>query len=469
MGADLRSRAVRSRLRAPSPSTVLATSLRRLGPVLVSLLAVTAASLLLSLPGWQAVVQALRGAGFDATRAWLISTWLASGAGAFLAAVATRRGWAAAAGGTAFVAAAFAWPWTLKTINSPPVLFGASERVSATVLLENLAVILAASFLSSAAAGGAGQLIGATAATAVRRNVSARGLAAVAVLLLVAGSLSAVAAGIDGIVRYGPSHGVYQPVVPPKRNAGPSHVLFTSFHSGSMGQDRPFAVYVPPGYSTDTERRYPVLYLLHGDPGGYRDWVNLGIQRLLDAGIASGRMPPMIAVMPEGNGKVEAAAQWANRWDGRDPVESSVLELVAFVDRHYRTTRGPGHRVIAGLSSGGFGAANLAARHPDLFSIAISLSGYFAASGPVFGTNPAFLRANSPQDIIRVDPASRRVRYVLVAGAQDGEYTAAARAFAAELAGSHVAHDLIILPGGHEGRVWTEGLALSLEGPLLPH
>jgi enterochelin esterase-like enzyme len=268
--------------------------------------------------------------------------------------------------------------------------------------------------------------------------------------------------GAETLLRYGPSHQVY---VPGARGAtqAAGQVLVRTFHSNVRGVDMPLAVYLPPSYSVAPNLRYPVVYLLHGSPGSYRDWLNLGVARVSDAGITSGSMAEAILVIPDGNGTLNRPTQWADSIDGQERVESSTVELVSLVDREYRTMADRRHRVVAGLSEGGFGAANLASRHPDLFGVAISLSGYFRADGAVFGQNQAFIRANSPSSIIREEPAARSVRFILVAGEGDAQYLRNAEAFAAELDRWGVAHSLVRIPGGHEGGVWINGLILGLE------
>jgi enterochelin esterase-like enzyme len=282
-----------------------------------------------------------------------------------------------------------------------------------------------------------------------------------AAVVALAGAVVTVVVGAVPLVRYGPSYDLYLPAAGRAVPAG--HVMLRTFHSQAIGEDRPFAVYLPPGDGRPPLRRYPVVYLLHGDPGSYQDWLNLGIAHLLDAGIASGRLSPVIAVMPDGNGGVMHASQWANSWDGRQRVEDSVLELVALVDRDYPTLTNRQDRVVAGLSEGGYGAANLAARHPDLFGVAISLSGYFSARGPVFGSNPAYLRSNSPSQLLLAPGPARAVDYLLAVGEEDPHYRREAQVFAAELDRLGVRHQLFLLSGGHGGEVWTTGLVTSLE------
>jgi enterochelin esterase-like enzyme len=190
--------------------------------------------------------------------------------------------------------------------------------------------------------------------------------------------------------------------------------------------------------------------------------VQFGATNIFDAGIAASAMPETILVMPDGNGHVTAATQWANRFDGRDRIEDAVLELVDVVDQGFRTIPDHAHRLIGGLSSGAFGAANLAARHPDIFGISMSFSGYFVATGPVFGGISSYIRVNSPYYIVQDEPSSRRVRFILVVGNRDPYYQQSNRAFASQLDRYGVPHDLNVLPGGHSADIWQEGLALAM-------
>src|SRR3954454_16520110 len=95
-----------------------------------------------------------------------------------------------------------------------------------------------------------------------------------------------------------------------------------------LGVSRPFLLYLPPGYAASHER-YAVLYLLHGAPGTYKDWVNAaGINRTLDALLQVGRIPPLIVVMPDGNGGYFADSEWANNGNGTVRVEDDLTEEV---------------------------------------------------------------------------------------------------------------------------------------------
>jgi enterochelin esterase-like enzyme len=304
-----------------------------------------------------------------------------------------------------------------------------------------------------------------------------RAIAGVLLLAIGLGSMALAISGADPLLRIGPSAGIFRlPATPGGKLTDPGspgsvetvpasgQVVSRTYHSLALGEERRYLIYLPPTYGlrAAAKRHYPVLYLLHGDPSSPSEWVGLGAPALFDAGVARGSLPAMILVMPDGNGLVTTATQWADRADGRDRIESALLELVDVVDREYRTIPDRGHRVIAGLSSGGFGAANIAARNPERFGTAMSFAGTFVANGPVFGTGPS-ARANSPYFRVQDQPAARSVRFIVVVGSSDAWRRQAAEQFANQLTRFGVSHELSYLPGGHAPSVWIGGLALGIQ------
>src|SRR5260370_5705985 len=165
--------------------------------------------------------------------------------------------------------------------------------------------------------------------------------------------------------------------------------------------------------------------------------------------------------MPDGNVHVTAAPPWATRWDGRARIEDALPELVAVVDREYRTMADRQYRLIGGLSSGAFGAANIPARHPDLFGVAMGFSGYYFARGPVFGSDAGYINSNSPIILIQRSPAARSVHYILTVGAAD-YYRPYIDQFAWQLRRFGVPYDSTVVPVGHEAQVWIAGLVYSI-------
>jgi enterochelin esterase-like enzyme len=159
------------------------------------------------------------------------------------------------------------------------------------------------------------------------------------------------------------------------------------------GGERKVWVYRPDAPDAET---LPVLYVLHGQPGKPEEVLTKSVCAYLDAHVAAGA-PPFVVAVPDGNGAVHPDTEWADSEDGRDRLESFLTEAVipAVEGMHPRDRD---HRAIAGFSMGGYGAANLALRHPDLFGQLVSIAGYYHVDDPdnVFGGDPALINANSP-------------------------------------------------------------------------
>ena len=256
------------------------------------------------------------------------------------------------------------------------------------------------------------------------------------------------------------------PVAPLPTPPAVSRIVAGTFYSQAMQAQRSFDVYLPPSYDQAPDRSYPVLYLLHGDGGRVDDWAALGLRAKMDQAIANGA-PEMIVAMPDGSARSGDLTDWANRWDGSERVEDQVLDLVGFVDQSYRTMPDRSTRFIGGLSSGGFGSLNLALHHPDLFSTAMSFSGFIAADDReadpgVFGDDPGYIQHNSPAALVASLGAAREIYYVLSGGQNDPYFQHRMAEFSAELDRLGIAHEFHVVPGGHDGTAWDAGLDFGL-------
>jgi enterochelin esterase-like enzyme len=140
------------------------------------------------------------------------------------------------------------------------------------------------------------------------------------------------------------------------------------YASKTVGKTRKAVVYTPPGFSR--ERKYPVLYLLHGIGGDEKEWLNGGQpQVILDNLYAENKIEPMIVVMPNGRAMKDDRAV-GNIFDSLKVQAFSTFErdllddLIPFVEKTYPVFEDREHRAIAGLSMGGgqslnFGLGNL--------------------------------------------------------------------------------------------------------------
>jgi len=132
-----------------------------------------------------------------------------------------------------------------------------------------------------------------------------------------------------------------------------------------IGASFPYRIYLPPDYLR-SQKRYPVLYMLHGAGGNYTEWTDSFLPEQADRLIVAGEIPPMIVVMPDDGGQT----YWAN-WSEGGPRWGDYLteDVVTAIDQRYRTLADPRSRAIGGLSMGGLGALNRAFDHPDVFGV----------------------------------------------------------------------------------------------------
>jgi S-formylglutathione hydrolase FrmB len=212
------------------------------------------------------------------------------------------------------------------------------------------------------------------------------------------------------------------------------------------GRVREVWVYRPPA----AERAdLPVVYFLHGYPGGDRNAESIGLPSLLDRAFG-GRHRPFVVAIPDGGSAIHPDTEWADSVDGQVRLEHFVTDTLARAveGAHPRDRR---HRAIAGFSMGGYGAMNIALRHPGLYGQVVSIAGYFHPDDPdrMGGGQAAWARANSPDRLV---PNGRRTLVLLVDAARERDplIKGEASRFAglARHAGLHPT--LVVAPGGHD-------------------
>jgi S-formylglutathione hydrolase FrmB len=228
-------------------------------------------------------------------------------------------------------------------------------------------------------------------------------------------------------------------------------------------------VYLPPGYSSHPQRRYPVLYLLHGIPGrplAFIQTVQMGVVE--DTVTTLGRAQPLILVMPFGSTGSFTDKEWADGVGAGNGWGTFVThDLVHYVDAHYRTVATRAGRAIGGLSEGGYGAINLAVQHPNLFSVVESWSGYVKPDPlrSIFGTNLQLLPRNDPTlRLPRVAPELRRLGtyFWLYSGTED-RYRVQNRAFAHRLTKLGIPNLFFESHGGHNWALWRKHATAAYE------
>ena len=153
-----------------------------------------------------------------------------------------------------------------------------------------------------------------------------------------------------------------------------------SFNLGDPGLGVPVStgyVYLPPGYDSQPDRHYPVVYLLHGFPGGAQDWMRAGrVADTMNLLVANHVLPPMIIVAPDVNGGRFRDGGCLNAVGGPQITTYLLRDVLGWVDSHLRTLISPAQRAIGGMSSGGYCALDIGLRATGLFGVLLAFQPY---------------------------------------------------------------------------------------------
>ncbi|UCG50000.1 MAG: esterase family protein [Phycisphaerales bacterium] len=222
------------------------------------------------------------------------------------------------------------------------------------------------------------------------------------------------------------------------------------YDSTTVGIKRRMVVYTPPGYSKD--KKYPVLYLLHGIGDNENGWIRKGsADVILDNLYADKKLVPMIVVMP--NGRASAEPPPANPFQG-NPFEAYAAfekdllkDVIPYIESHYSAAAGPKGRALAGLSMGGGQSLNFGLSNLDTFAW---VGGFSSA--------PNTRGARS----LVGDPAAARAKLRLLwvsCGDRDGLMNIS-KSFHQDLGELKVPHIWHVDSGGHSWPVWKNDLHL---------
>ena len=277
--------------------------------------------------------------------------------------------------------------------------------------------------------------------------------------------------GLLGARGYLDNFLAYRGFAPPREPAfvtRPGSVARLNVPSPALGgRAQETYVYLPSGYAQHPDRRYAVLYLLHGFPGrplAFLETVQMGI--VDDVLTTRQRAQPLILVMPFGSTGTFDDQEWVNGI-GADSGWATFVsrDLVHYIDSHYRTIASARGRGVAGLSEGGYGAINIAVQHPHEFSVVESWSGYERPDKlrTIFGPTLQLLPANDPRLLVRRAAPSLRTLgtyFWFYSGSTDRFRTQNA-AFARELSALHVPHKYRLVYGGHNWAIWRNNARLA--------
>ncbi|RYU96393.1 esterase family protein [Emticicia agri] len=246
--------------------------------------------------------------------------------------------------------------------------------------------------------------------------------------------------------------------------------------SAVMNKAYKAAVVLPASYA-NSKAAYPVLYLLHGGSGHFRDWLTLTPDKMLVKNLAD--QFNMIIVMPEGE---------TFGWYLDSPVDPNnkfetyiTKEVIQKIDNTYRTVRSNKGRVITGLSMGGHGAMYLSGRHPELFCAAGTMSGAMDMNYTKFRINEDFAKSlkdrfqkllgtsDTSDDVYvknsiinMVDAIKKNGMPIIIDCGVDDFLIEANRELHHRLLYNNVPHDYVERPGAHTWEYWQNSLPYHL-------
>ena len=212
-----------------------------------------------------------------------------------------------------------------------------------------------------------------------------------------------------------------------------------TIHSEILRRDMLYSIYLPAGY-TDS-KQYPVLYLLHGWGGDQNEWwVYDDMADDADAMIASGEVPEMIILTPDGQ-----TWRYIDNWNGNDLDYEQYFfkELMPYIETRYSIRRERQSRAIGGFSMGGYGALRYGVVHNELFSYVYAMSSVIGESGL---TGMGSIVTNYQPSVL---PG-----ITLECGDRD-YFTYDNREFSAQLTQLGIAHEHIERNGGHDWEFWS--------------
>jgi putative tributyrin esterase len=275
-------------------------------------------------------------------------------------------------------------------------------------------------------------------------------------LLLVSGVLAIVAAGWFLTSRHKSSEVV---IDHPRLSPGVA-MRDVTFYSQALQRDMHYRVLMP-GNAAD--RNLPIVYLLHGGGGTFRDWSNY-------SDVAQFAATGLLLVMPQGDYSyyTNAALRPQDRYE-----DYLVNDLPADVERRFPARSDRDSRAIAGVSMGGFGAVKLALQHPEKFIFAGALSAAIdvprrrftwrrlnqsRSYREMFGPDGSESRRHNDPFLLAPAAKPKAVPYFYLTCGRQESLLAPNREFAALLERYQIAHEFHDVPGEHDWNQWNAQL-----------
>jgi enterochelin esterase-like enzyme len=204
--------------------------------------------------------------------------------------------------------------------------------------------------------------------------------------------------------------------------------------SPTQGYDYEYELYLPPCYEAETDRDYPVLFLIPGRGSGFQAWFDAGAARVADEMIHAGEMPPLIIV--------------ATSTTDNDPQADLIHDdLVPYIDGSCRVKKERRYHAAAGGSLGGVAAYRIVFRDPDRF-----------ASAGIFGNGATSGEEEKIRGWLAAMNPSNKTRVFLNVGFSDDYMLGRAKVLISILDEYQIPHEEIFSAGGHSYSYWVANL-----------
>lgn len=287
----------------------------------------------------------------------------------------------------------------------------------------------------------------------------------VAITLTLAAALAVALAGAVGVAmgqRSRPAPAPLPAITFAPAGVGalaPGRVEDRPFESATLGWPMAITVYLPPGYDSAPDSRYPALYLLHGGSGLRSEWIDYGLLATADRLMRERAIAPFIIVLPQGDQEywVDHISDPAVGANGEKWGTYTARDVVSEIDRGYRTLARADARAIGGLSMGGHAAMQLALSFPGVWSIV----GAHSPSLRPYGDAPTYLgegsdfAARDPLLLIRAKPDLARAYTWWIDSGDADPWRAEAGTIDAELTALGIAHEWHSYSGDHSLEYWS--------------
>lgn len=222
------------------------------------------------------------------------------------------------------------------------------------------------------------------------------------------------------------------------------------YHNPAIEAVRSVSVYTPPGYDDHPDKAWPILFLFHGSGGTDESWFRVGNANvILDNLIAEGKARSMIVVAPYGHTVEPGTHGWPFVQEQGDFKKDFIEVLIPYLEKHYRISKDPKKRALAGFSMGGY----------HTLIIGLNNLNQFGNLGPFsWGGDRKFFAENAPHVLKNPRIVGNQIETFFIACGRDDFLFKRSKEMEAFLSGLKIKHKFFATDGGHDMANWRKFL-----------